>query len=389
MPTLRFLAGLIKLDATKGLPTRIKILNWGVNQTVHGPVLLDAVTVAQFGLNQKKLGRERLALDFEHNTVPGTEEYNRTTEPRPVAAFAAPVLIPNEGLFLESISWTPEGNKSAFNFEDLSAAPFLDAEGRVIALHSAALTKNGATYDLPTFFDQAEIKAMSASLTQTNNTKNTMPEKFISLAVLSAIVGLAETATEAEVTAKLKERLAPVQLPDLQPLSAADDALDARLKKVEDAATKNIAVLSATIDGKVVTLNAEDVVKLHNRVEALSASLTSSATKADEAERARLLAEATADGKLIPLSAETLKSVSTAALKELLAGLPKNIVPLQARGKLAVDATHTGPDAEGFKNLVTLHVGKGKTKSQAVTLAISECPEAYKAWRAANGQPGL
>ena len=330
-PTLRFAGGLLKLDATKGLPSRIKILNWGRNETVHGPVILDATTVAQFAANQKKLGRESVALDFEHNTVPGTEEYKRTTEPRPVAAFAAPVVVPEDGLYLEALSWTPEGNKSAFNFLDLSAAPFLDAEGRVLALHSAALTKNGATYDLPTFFDQAEIKAMSASLTHNNNNEKTMAEKFISLAVLSAIVGLAETATEAEVTTELKKRLAPVQLPDIQPLTAADAALDARLKKIEDAATKGLAVLSATIDGKVVTLNAEDLVKLHNRVETLSATLTTTAAQADAAERARLLDEASREGKVIPLSADTLKTVATPALKEMIAGLPKGVVPLHAR----------------------------------------------------------
>lgn len=353
-PTLRFLSGLTKLDALKTLPLRIKILNWGRNETVHGPVILDATTVAQFAANQKKLGRESVALDFEHNTVPGTEEYKRTTEPRPVAAFAAPVLVPNDGLYLERLSWTPEGNKSAYNFQDLSAAPFLDAEGRVIALHSAALTKNGATYDLPTFFDQAEIKAMSASLTQNNNNEKTMPEKFLSLAVLSAIVGLAETATEAEVTAELKKRLAPLQLPDIQPLTAADAALDARLKKIEDAATKGIAVLSATIDGKVVTLNAEDVVKLHNRVETLSAVLNTSATKADEAERARLIEAATNEGKLIPLSAEGLKTVPTPALKEMLAALPANVVPLSARGKKPAEQKQTG-ELTGLARAIAAH----------------------------------
>lgn len=352
-PTFRILSGLVKLDATKGLPSRIKILNWGRNETVHGPVILDAITVTQFAANQKKLGRESVALDFEHNTVPGTEEYKRTTEPRAVAAFAAPVIVPEDGLYLEALSWTPEGNKSAFNFLDLSAAPFLDKSGRVIALHSAALTKNGATHDLPTFFDQAEIKAMSASLTNQQHNKP-MPEKFLSLAVLSAIVGLAETATEAEITAELKKRLAPVQLPDIQPLSAADAALDARLKKVEDAATKQIAVLSATIDGKVVTLNAEDVVKLHNRVEALSATLTANSTKADEAERARLVEEATNDGKLIPLSADTMKTLPLPALKELLTGLPKDVVPLSARGKKPA-ATQTDNKLTGLARAIAAH----------------------------------
>ena len=51
-------------------------------------------------------------------------------------------------------------------------------------------------------------------------------------------------------------------LPDVTPL-------DARLKKLEEAGTKQIAVLSATIEGKVVTFTAEDVVKLGARLETL------------------------------------------------------------------------------------------------------------------------
>jgi phage I-like protein len=331
-PTLRLLAGLTKLDASQPLPSRIKILNWGRNDTVHGPVFVSERTAASFTANQYKLGRVRVALDFEHNTVPGTEEYQRTQEPRPVAAFGAAKLVPNDGLYLESLGWTPDGKKSAFNFEDLSAAPFLDAEGHVLALHSAALTKNGATYDLPTFFDQAEIKAMSASLTnQQHNTHKTMAEKFLSLAVLAATVGLADTATESDVIIKLKERLAPPQLPDLKPLTASIEALDARFKKIEEAGNKAIATLSATVDGKVVTLNAEDLVKLQTEVKTLSATLTASSTKAEETERTQLIEQATREGKVIPLSAEGIKTVPTPALKEMIAGLPKGVVPLSAR----------------------------------------------------------
>jgi hypothetical protein len=126
------------------LPGSIRLLSWGVNQSTNGPVILDNRSLAVFAANQKRIGRERVPLDFEHNTVPGTPEYERTSEPRAIAAMAAPVLIPNQGLFLTSLSYTPDGTASASGYEDVSAAPFLDQNRVVVGLHSAALTRAGA-----------------------------------------------------------------------------------------------------------------------------------------------------------------------------------------------------------------------------------------------------
>lgn len=389
---------MVKLDAAKPLPARIKILNWGINPSTEGPVILDATTVAVFQANQVKLGRQQVALDFEHNTVPGTEEYKRTNEPRPVAAFGAPLLIPNDGLYLETLCWTPDGDKSARNFLDLSAAPFLDEDGRVLALHSAALTKTGAVYNLPTFLEQAEIKTMSAALANQTHTMELKPENVITVSEFAPIVGLAANASKADVLGKLiilsalsalvivkdgkAEKIFGAEIKDGKLVSlAALDGLDGRLKKIEEANTRNIATLSATVEGKVVTLNAEDLVKLHTQVQTLSASLKSRDDRADEAERARLLSDASREGKVIPLSADTIKTLPTTALKELIGGLPKNIVPLHKRGIAPVEGGGGDPTPDGFSRLVTLHVGKGKKPAEALNLAIKENPDGYKAWR--------
>jgi phage I-like protein len=45
--------------------------------------------------------------------------------------------------------------------------------------------------------------------------------------------------------------------------------------------------------------------------------------------------------------------------------------------------------AQGFVEAVKAKCAAGKTKSQALDAAIAEAPEAYKAWRTANGQPAL
>ncbi|HEY0551682.1 MAG TPA: hypothetical protein VGF13_18905 [Verrucomicrobiae bacterium] len=106
------------------LPQRMRVLDWGMNRTLKGDLTVDETTLAVFAANQRKTGRDRVALDFEHNTVPGSEEYNRSQEPRSVAGFWTPQVIRGEGLVLVAPTWTPEGQKSALNYEDVSAAVF-------------------------------------------------------------------------------------------------------------------------------------------------------------------------------------------------------------------------------------------------------------------------
>lgn len=140
------------------LPTRMRVLDWGVNHTLKGRIIVDEITAQVFASNQRKCGFERVALDYEHNTVPGSPEYERTQEPREVAAYWTPRVIAGEGIVLEAPTWTPSGERNALNFEDISGAPMLDGE-RVVGLHSVALTKAGAS-DF-TFLDVPEIPGVT------------------------------------------------------------------------------------------------------------------------------------------------------------------------------------------------------------------------------------
>lgn len=353
-PKLRFFRSSVALDASPALPSRLQLLHWGCNPSTEGPVILDAATLAVFSNHQSALGRQRVALDFEHNTVPGTEEYQRTTEPRSVAAFGTPVVVAGAGLFLENLAWTPEGRRSALNFEDLSAAPFLDAAGRVVALHSAALTRAGAVYDLPTLLDQAELAAMSATLRRHSPNppethQNPMdPNQSLTIAELAPALGLPAAASRAEVLAafaSLGALSSLVTLDQSRPvtlgaaplhngrLALVDDVatLADRLDRLETAGRKPSATLSATPEGRTVPFSAEDVLRLRTQVESLSAAIQQREDHSAAAERSRLLDEAAQAGKLIPLSADTARTLPLPALKELLAALPKNVVPLHAR----------------------------------------------------------
>jgi hypothetical protein len=74
-------ANLVALKISNGgltdgeLPSRLKLLNWGANATVKGVVKVGPQTQADLAANQKTLGFDRVALDFDHQTVPGSDTF--------------------------------------------------------------------------------------------------------------------------------------------------------------------------------------------------------------------------------------------------------------------------------------------------------------------------
>lgn len=354
----------------KELPARLKILDWGKNETLKGTYVVDEGTAAVFDANQKSIGRGRVALDYEHNTVPGSDEFKRTQEPRPVAAYFTPKVIPGEGLFLEDPDWTPSGKVNALNYEDLSAAPFVDGvlpDGpqRVIGLHSAALTKAGAS-DF-TFFSSAEdpmlagmLETLSANTTKTRD-QDMDKETTFTVAELGVALGLKADAKKSDVLGRLALLSAAIMPGDLAVVigltadAKREDVIKAlsarlpaelgvpvvfanRVKVLEEKLTelpKVVATLSATgADGKVIPLSVDDLVK---RIVSMESAQQTVLLAAESNERAGLIAGAAKAGKVIPLSADLLKSLPLPALREMVEKLPANVVPLNSRARLAVN----------------------------------------------------
>jgi len=261
-------------DGASGLPGRVKVLDWGRNDTSEGPVIVDEVTARIFSANQKAIGRERVALDYEHNTVPGTPEYKRTQEPREIGGSLNLVCIAGQGIFGEAITYTASGTQNAGNYEDLSLAPYLDADRRVIAAHSVALTRTGAAYGIH-FVDAAtalsagslqlaaELKTLSACSVEplaqpvepeaerhvatTKTTKHIPMDKLVSLTALAGLVGLSAEAEEAAVMHQLKNRLGGGA--EIAPLTA-------RLEAVEKRFADHAAATTTVERSRLITLMA-------------------------------------------------------------------------------------------------------------------------------------
>lgn len=315
------------------LPTRLKIFAWGDNDSIDGKYTVTDKTVSTLSVKQKAMGFERVAIDFDHCSVPGSDtqkELIKAGQPPLIFGYGRVNAIANDGVYLEDITWTPLGVQHAKNFEDLSPA-IKDDNREVTFIHSVALTPNGKVNGLQFF------------------SANHQPNKLmtIELADLAEIVGLSATATKQDVMAKLKERLTPAQAVDITPLSAR----------------------IATLETKAPA--GTDITPLTARLDKIEQQLKDTATAAIETERGSLIRLFAADGKVpkkadgANYSADELKTLDVPTLKLLHANTAVT-VPLSARHATSQqDKQKTFKDDKGVVDLAALFDNENAASGQA------------------------
>lgn len=331
------------------LPKRIKILNVGRNDSAKGPIFLTDDDVTAFAASQREVGFARVAIDFEHNTVPGSPEYNRTKEPRDVAAYGAPEIVKGDGLFLDEVEWTPTGKDKALNFACLSPAAKLDENGNLVFLHSVGLCKNGAVYDLSFFSADFERLFMKDNI-----------ETF-SVGELATALGLKADAKKADVLvaftalAGVVAALGACKEGKLVLLSAMDERVGGVEKVIKDLKPGGeISVFTTTVEGKQVSLKPEEVI---TRLVKLENLVTLNAEAAVAEERSELIRMFSAEGKVPmkavgqPYSADDLGKLEVATLKLLHANTPST-VPMNLRAFGATgDKPKLDPKLKGMARL--------------------------------------
>jgi phage I-like protein len=263
------------------LPARILVGKWGRNPSVKGDYLINEVTVRALPAALKQVNFDTVALDFEHNTVPGSPAYKAEQEPRRVAAHGTLSVVPGEGLYFQPATWTPEGKTAVHggHFPDLSPAIITNDAGEVVFVHSVALCRQGATEGLALDLHSAGLATLSAQPSSPS-----AMDKY--KALLLTLLALPETADDAAIETAAKGMASKV-----------DGAA-----KAAEAATAQVKTMSADL-----------------------ASLKDLVTGG---ERQRLINEATAAGKLVLNSVAELPIDS---LKKVLAELPAGVVPLERR----------------------------------------------------------
>ena len=276
---------------------RFKILDWGANPNYNNA----PVTVGQRLVSEaaKPTYAFRLApLDYEHNTEPTSEAYRATSEPRLIAGYGIVEVIAGDGVYMTMILWTaePDGWAAAHTYADVSANPVCDPKtGEVFAIKSVALVRTGATdkhfIDVP----------LGAAVATPNKGKTKMDWK----ALLIKALGLADTATDDEISAALTKALTP----------AAPQAA----KKPDGTAAPCAAPLAAQIADAV-----------NAAVTPLAAQFKTLSEASHRRDVDAALERARNEGKAVPLSAETAYSMPLAAVADIIGKTPVT-VPLSAR----------------------------------------------------------
>lgn len=366
----------VKEDGT--LPERLKLFNWGVNKSNQGDFIVDELSAKVFEDNQRIFGRETVPVDFNHNTVPDTEAFKAAAGSPAIAGYGRPVVIPNEGLFLENVDTTKSGIEKARDYKDLSPAPAVDKDtGRVIGLHSVALVPAGSVYDL-TIETAAEnagkpIRTLSAALKtlsvpESKITKGGEPvpnaykhgvdptdermtdEQF---SLLKKTMKMPEDCSYEDVMEKLKahfegegggnigERTGPIANEHNSRIIQYDKG-----ESHMDEANAGLHMLNAAMPKFKEMLEAQ-LKPLSAELATVKGRLDAERAKAEATTRLTLIAQAGKDGKIIPLSAEQLADAATfpnKVLEAIIANV-KPTVPLARTGvvPLSADAIRSLP----------------------------------------------
>lgn len=311
----------LSADAAK-LPRRIKVLNWGENPNCHGrrvnvgPLFAKCLSSAVYPYRQ-------VALDFEHNTFPGTAAYKESREPRPVAGFGSIEVVEGRGVYLTMSSWTPEGERMAVNYADVSAGAVTDEDGNVVAVSSVALCRAGAV-DGMDFVEAPLSGGVSSALSGIINNNNQEGQAMDFKALLIKSLGLGDDATDEAIQAALAKALG---------------------RKPDENQEARQAAMSAAVKAAV----AEAVKPIQEQVAALSAAAVAH-------EKRDLVAEAAREGKVVALSADALAKLSVEDLKATIAKTAVT-VPLSAKTPATVKETAANGEVPDEFRRIALNCG--------------------------------
>ena len=298
--------------SSEKLPTRLKVLDWGDSPSLNGLVKVNAHSAVNLPVWQERKGWDRIAIDFEHNTLEGTPEFTHSQEPRHVAAFGVAAIVPGDGVYLDDIEWTPTGHQYAADYYDLSPAPLQTRDGTVIGVHSVALCRHGAVPGVH-FYTADVSDGVDAKITFHSVTSNQGEEQMDWKKWLTGFVGAKEDATDADIEQGFTAKITALCAEAVKPVSEALDALRATVGAISIPADQapTITALSAEVAG-------------------LKTSVATYQTEIEKRDRADILAGAAREGKVVALSAEAIEKLSIDQLREHVKDIPVT-VPLEQR----------------------------------------------------------
>jgi hypothetical protein len=319
---------------SKELPKRLKLFNWGLNETLKGPFVLNDRTCEIFPNYQKTAGRDTIVLDFEHATVPGTPENERVSKlptPPPVAAHMSCEVVKGDGLYCNVLDYTPTGESEARNYKDLSATAWKDPkDNTLLGLHSVALTNTGAHLDVHFLHSDifspfnSDLVALSATSSIPMSYRNPMLDpvrKFLGM----------DGSDDAAVMKCMSEEIAKGKITRSGPLDTAAGSMPAVMSMLETKMQEMLTPLTASVNALKQTAEA-------------ATKATDTQLRKDQVDRA------SRDGKVIPLSQEQiygdaakgLAPIPLAMLTSIVDGTPRTLSTQRSRQSVDPKASESG-----------------------------------------------
>lgn len=247
------------------LPQRLKVLNWGDNANTNRPLKVGTKTMTYAPALAKARGHEKIALDYQHNTVPGTPANKESTEPRKVAAYGRIELVQDEGAFFVVDAYTPSGKENAKEFADLSVAVEQDENGEVLFFHSVALCRQGSvegiefgTYEVDFESEAEEPKPEDKPEPKAEDKQDEMKAALATMT--EQLNALSSKLTELEAKIASLPPAPPVETFTAQGTRLAD--LEARVAAGERAAGIDKLKTTTAAAGKIWIFSADDEAKL-------------------------------------------------------------------------------------------------------------------------------
>lgn len=253
------LASAAKLAVDKALPDRLLVVPWGETKTRKGLVVCNATTLAEMPGNQTREKYDRVALDFQHNTI------KDGAEPKKVAGYGVPEIVQGEGIYLSSIEYTEDGKDllAKGHYPDISPAVIRNDQGEVIFLHSVGACRQGEIDGL-TLFSASDDLSLATFEAMDDTEPRGAGLRGILVDLINAMNpegAIAEDATDADIASAARAAAAKMKDGDSEKVTALTSRLDAFEARFETQA-RNDLLDRAAREGKVVPLSADEIGKL-------------------------------------------------------------------------------------------------------------------------------
>jgi len=148
--------------AVDSAPSRVLLVPWGNVESSQGHFLVDqeAADLVVAAFSERRVD---IPIDYEHGTLGG--EYAAPDGTAPAAAWIKSIeVVPGEGLF-GTVEWTQRGRNLVVAKEYRYLSPVVQvrkSDGRVVELHSAAMTNKPAIVGMRAIANKADESPLVA-----------------------------------------------------------------------------------------------------------------------------------------------------------------------------------------------------------------------------------